>query len=158
MNPILGTLARWFGKDVPVRYPLGLEHAGEPLLRPFCPPYFPSMREAVEAVVALKFGPAGTYSPDNPLAPWRDGRKVGAAIPKLNPAAVEATIAYCEYLWKQYGRFPAHLAPFRTVVAFQAAHLDAEFYDRFYRPDALGENQRKDFARWTGGSGKPGTP
>ncbi len=158
MGPILGRLARWFGKDVPVNYPLGLEPAGEPLLRPFCPPCFPSMRDAVEAVVALKFGPAGTFSPDNPLAPWRDGREVAAAIPKLSPAAVAATIAYCEYVWDRYGRFPAHLAPFRTVVAFQAAHLDAEFYDRFYQPEAVGENQRQDFARWSGNSGKPGAP
>ena len=30
------------------------------------------------------------------------------------------------------------------------SHLDAEFYDRFYRPEALTPAQRADFARTTG--------
>ena len=34
---------------------------------------------------------------------------------------------------------------YRTVLGFQACHLDVEFYDTFYRPEALGETQRKDF-------------
>jgi hypothetical protein len=32
------------------------------------------------------------------------------------------------------------------VLNFQASHLDAEFYDQFYRPEALSETQRRDFA------------
>jgi hypothetical protein len=37
------------------------------------------------------------------------------------------------------------MPPYRTVLNFQASHLDAEFYDQFYRPEALSETQRKDF-------------
>ena len=33
--------------------------------------------------------------------------------------------------------------PFRTVVAYQAHHLDAAFYDRYYRAEALGASQRQ---------------
>jgi hypothetical protein len=33
------------------------------------------------------------------------------------------------------------------VLGFQACHLDAEFYDRFYRPEALAATQREDFER-----------
>jgi hypothetical protein len=33
------------------------------------------------------------------------------------------------------------------VLGFQACHLDAEFYDRYYRPEALGKRQRADFER-----------
>ena len=32
-----------------------------------------------------------------------------------------------------------------TVLGFQACHLDGEFYEKFYRPAALGETQRRDF-------------
>jgi hypothetical protein len=40
-----------------------------------------------------------------------------------------------------------YLTPYRTVLGFQACHLDAEFYDRFYRPEALAATQREDFQR-----------
>jgi hypothetical protein len=40
------------------------------------------------------------------------------------------------------------MAPFRTVLRFQAAHLDEEFYERFYRPGALGAAHYAHQARW----------
>lgn len=147
MNRLTSGILRLLGRDTPVRYPVALEVGGEMLLRPFCPPGFPSMRQAVEAVVARKQGPAGIFSPGHPLRAWRDGDGVGGQVPRISEVAVEATVAYCEYVWSRYGRFPAHVSPYRTVVAFQAAHLDAEFYDRFYRPEALGAAQRGDYER-----------
>jgi len=39
------------------------------------------------------------------------------------------------------------MPPYRTVLGFQACHLDAEFYDHFYPPEVLSEPQRADFAR-----------
>src|SRR5215472_6283913 len=41
------TVLRLLGKDVAVPYPVGLERDGEILLKPFCPPYYPSMSAAV---------------------------------------------------------------------------------------------------------------
>jgi hypothetical protein len=41
------------------------------------------------------------------------------------------------------------MPPYRTVLGFQACHLDAEFYDKFYRPEALSETVRRDFERRT---------
>ena len=46
------------------------------------------------------------------------------------------------------GRFPAYPAPFRTSVGFQAAHLDLGFYEKFYRPEALGDAHRTHDAIW----------
>jgi hypothetical protein len=65
-----------------------------------------------------------------------------AGIPAYSDRAIDATVAYCEYVYKRYGRFPAYSGPFRTVLAYQAHHLDPDFYDRFYRPGALTERQR----------------
>jgi hypothetical protein len=149
MNPIARLGARLLGRDVAIPFPIGLECNGEVLMKPFCPPYFPSMRAAVEAVVQLKFGPLGVFRGPASSA-WLDPKKVTQQVPYLSDRAIEATVAYCEYLWKRYGRFPVHVAPFRTVVGFQAVHLDAEFYDRFYRPEALGIAQREDFGQWSG--------
>jgi hypothetical protein len=130
-----------------VPYPVGLEHNGEVLLKPFCPPWYASMAEAVQAVVEIKFGPQGVFRGHPAGSAWANESEVTRQVPPLSPAAIAATTAYCEYLWQRYGRFPVYLTPYRTVAGFQACHLDAEFYDRFYRPEALGGTQRADFRR-----------
>jgi hypothetical protein len=134
-------------RDPGVPYPIGLEANGEVLLQPFCPPYYPSMAAAVRAVAEIKFGPKGIFRGHPAGSAWATPSAVTAQIAPVSEAAVGATIAYCEYLWKRYGRFPVYLTPYRTVLGFQACHLDAEFYDRFYRPEALSASQRADFRR-----------
>ena len=52
-------------------------------------------------------------------------------------AASAATIACCEYIYNRYGRFPATTGAFRTLLAYQAHQLDPEFYQRYYRPQAV---------------------
>jgi hypothetical protein len=37
------------------------------------------------------------------------------------------------------------------VLGFQVNHLDVEFYDRFYRPEALSKEQREHLQRWHSG-------
>ena len=135
------------GRDLEVPYAVGLERDGEVLLKPFCPPYYRSMTEAVRAVVDLKFGPDGVFRSQTAGNAWAKGGDVTRQVPQLSERAIAATTAYCEYLWNRYGRFPVYLTPYRTVLGFQACHLDAEFYDRYYRPEALGKKQRADFER-----------
>lgn len=137
---------RLFRRDPVVPYPLGLERNGEVLLKPFCPPYYPSMAEAVRAVADLKFGASGLFRSAHQGSAWREHREVVQQVPACSEAAVAAATAHCEYLWQRYGRFPVYMPPYRTVLNFQASHLDAEFYDRFYRPEALSPTQREDFA------------
>jgi hypothetical protein len=146
---LASTAMKVLGRDPVIPYPLGLERDGQVLLKPFCPPYYATMTNAVRAVVDAKFGPKGVFrSPDHPSA-WADGPSVVKEIPAPGQATVDAAIAYCEYVWKRYGRFPAYMPPYRTVLGFQACHVDAEFYDRFYRPDALSARHRADFDRST---------
>lgn len=143
---VVSTFMKLLKRDQPVPFPLGLEVNGEVLLKAHCPPYFPSMAEAVRAVAEAK---SASFREASERGAWKD-RTVGSQIPGLSDAAVAAATGYCEYVWKRYGRFPAYLAPFRTVVGWQACHLDVEFYDRFYRPEAVTEAHRRDFARQTG--------
>ncbi len=147
-NPLLAFLARLVYKDPSVGYGLGLEKDGEPLLAPFCPPWYPSMEAAVKAVVELKFGDDGVFRGGTRHSAWREPSRVAEAAREPDAAAVEATIAYCEYVHRRYGRFPAYPPPFRTVLGFQASHVDVEFYDRFYRPEALSPTQREHMDRW----------
>ena len=103
------------------------------------------MSDAVRAVVELKFGANGLFRSDGHGSAWANHRATTNAVPKVSDAAIAATIAYCEYVWGRYGRFPVYMPPYKTVLGFQACHLDAEFYDRFYRPEALAETQRQDW-------------
>jgi len=132
------------GRNLPIPYAVGLERDGETLLRPFCPPHYANMTEAVRAVADIKFGKGGIFRGHPAGTAWAEA-EITKQIPAVSEKAIEATSAYCEYLWGRYGRFPVYLTPYRTVLGFQACHLDGEFYDRFYRPDALAESQRQDF-------------
>jgi hypothetical protein len=149
MSRLLALFARLLGRDPAVGLGLGLETAdGTPLLAPFCPPYYPSMAAAVRSVVELKFGPTGIFRGGVGASAFREPERVAEAAREPSPAAVEATIAYAEYVHGRYGRFPAYPPPFRTVLGFQAGHVDPEFYDRHYRPEALSETQRRHLELW----------
>lgn len=133
-NPALRLLLRALKRDVPMPTAVGLEREGEPLLKPFCPPYYKNMEEAVRAYVDYKFAPhTGTMRDGGTTTAWRDGAAVQAEIPPYSERAVEATIAFCDYVYNRYGRFPALCGPFRTLLAYQAHHVDPDFYNRFYK-------------------------
>ena len=124
--------------DIQVPTPIGLEHNGNVLLKPFCPPYYRDMEEAVLAFLDYKYAEGrGTFRDGGAVTGWRDAAAVQAGIPSYSSKAIEATIAYCRYVYERYGRFPVCGGPFRTVLAFQAHRLDPDFYARFYREDAL---------------------
>jgi len=149
-NRLVGSLMRLAGRDVACCYPLALEHDGSILLKPYCPPYYPSMTAAVRAVVETKVGPTGVFRHGIEQSAWRTPAEVARGIPGISEAAIEATIAYCTYLYERYGRFPVYMPPFRTVTGFQACHLDIDFYDRFYRPEALSATERRHMENWHG--------
>jgi len=146
---------RWLKRDPIVPYVQGLECDGEVLLRPFCPPYYASMRAAVQAVAETKFGVGGVFRGRFAGSAWKEHDTVSRAVPAYSATNVAAVTAYCEYVWTRYGRFPAYLPPYRTVLGFQACHLDAEFYDHFYRPEALSETQRTVSAQGSAGTCHP---
>jgi hypothetical protein len=124
------------GLAIPVA--VGLERAGRVLIKPFCPPYYKNMEEAVLAFVDYKFAQGkGTFRDGGAATGWKEGAKVQAGIPKYEDRTIAATIAYCDYIYQRYGRFPCTTDPFRTLLAYQAHHLDTQFYDRFYRAEAL---------------------
>jgi hypothetical protein len=148
-GPLTKVLLRLLGKDIPVPTAVGLERDGEVLLKPFSPPYYRTMEEAVLAFVAYKYAAGtGTFRDGGAATGWRDGAAIQAAIPAYSDRTIAATIAYCDYLHRRYGRFPATSGPFRTILAHQAHHLDLGFYDRFYRPEVLSETQREHARGW----------
>lgn len=148
MGRILGKLAGLLGKDPEVGHAVAFEHEGETLLAPYCPPSYPSMEAAVRAVLDFKFGEDGVFRGGIGASGWREPERIVEAAKPPSTAAIDATISFCEYVYRRYGRFPAYQPPFRTVLGFQTGHLDLEFYDRFYRPEALSETQRQHMECW----------
>src|SRR5262249_32537844 len=49
-------IARLLGKDRDIPTALGLKLDGNPLIRPFCPPWYPDMEKAVYAFIDYKYG------------------------------------------------------------------------------------------------------
>ena len=145
---LMKLLLKLLKKDIPVPTAIGLEQGSEVLVKPFCPPYYRSMEEAVLAFVDYKFaGGTGTFRDSRIATAWKDGATVQAGVPDYSERAIAATIAYCEYVYNRYGRFPAGSGPFRSILAYQAHHLDLDFYDAFYKPGAYTATQQGSLAR-----------
>jgi hypothetical protein len=142
LGPLKSALVRLMGKDIGVPTAVGLQKNGTPLLRPFCPPHYRNMEEAVLAYVDYKFGKSGTYRDGGTATGWQHPKAVQEEIPPYPEKTIAATIAYCDYIYSRYGRFPALTGPFGNLLAYQAHHLDLSFYDKYYRSDALSETQR----------------
>jgi hypothetical protein len=153
----LGTLLmRLLRKNISIPQALGFEHDGTAYIKPYAPPWYPSMEAAVRAFVASKFAPGTGIFRDAPgPSPWRDPAAVQATIPEYPERDIQAVIAYCEYVYRHYGQFPGNYGPIRTVMAYQAHHLDTAFYDRFYRPGAYSDAHANHFAAWHPGATDP---
>jgi hypothetical protein len=139
-GPVMKTALKILGKDIVIPTAVGLERDGQVLIKPYCPPYYANMKEAVLAFLDTKYSKAsGSFRDGGKATAWLDAPRVQARIPEYSVTAIDATIAYCEYVYDRYGRFPAACGPFRTVLAYQAHRLDPDFYARFYRPEVLAE-------------------
>jgi hypothetical protein len=145
VNPLLGLVVKLIGQEYNFPFAIGLEAKGEKLLNAYIPPNYSNMEAAVRAYVESKFGENGVWRGQTNNTEWKNAQQASQQIKPPSEAAIEATIAYCDYIYKRYGRFPAYAAPFRTVIAYQAAHVDVDFYDKFYQPTALTETQRERF-------------
>ena len=92
-------LLKLLKKDITLPTAVGLEHEGDVLLKPYCPPYYPNMEEAMVAFVDKKFAPGkGIFRDGGVTTAWRDGKKVQDEIPEYSDITIAATIAYCEYV------------------------------------------------------------
>ena len=150
-GPLKSRAMKLIGKNPDVPVVLGLEVDGEPLLKPYCPPWYPTMEAAVHAFVDTKYGEGrGIFRDGSDLGPWTDAKGFQESVVGYTDRNIEAVIAYCEYIYDRYGRFLGNFGPLRNLMAFQVHHLDTEFYDRYFRPGSYGDAHRQHFATWHG--------
>ena len=142
-------LMRLIGKDKDIPHALGLTVDGTDLVKPWCPPYYKSMEDAVLSFLTVKRqGLLEAGIEEAVPGTWKDRNGVRQSIPWFTDEAIQATIDYCTYVFETYGRFPAYFGPTRTTLAHQAHHLDLEFYDRHYYPGAYSQTQARHFDLW----------
>jgi hypothetical protein len=115
----------------------------------FCPPRFPSMAAAVEALLARKFGSGGPFNPSTPGA-WAESARIRGAAQKYTAEMKQIVILQAEYLYDAFGKFPATVPSVFCLTYLQAQHLDTEYYDHFFRHGAYLRSHAEHLARWHG--------
>ncbi len=113
----------------------------------YCPPHYPDMRSAVDAVCERKFGPGGPFHPKDP-GPWKDSKKVRSAAQVHSEAFRECVALQAQYILDTFGKFPATLPAMICTIYLQAHHLDLEFYDHFFEPGAYLKTHADHMKRW----------
>jgi hypothetical protein len=136
-----------FSYEVDDRWPYPNPTGLEGIMEGFCPPHYPNMRSAVEALCERKFGPGGPYHPETP-GPWRDSPKVRGAAQVHDERFRECVALQAQYLYDTFGKFPATVPSMFLIMYLQAHHLDLEFYDKFYKPGAYLKTHADHMARW----------
>jgi len=127
----------------PYPNPTGLEG----VMEGYCPPHYPDMRSAVEAVCDRKFGPGGPFHPDTP-GPWKDSRKVRTSAQVHDEAFRECVALQAQYILDTFGKFPGTVPSIFLITYLQAHHLDLEFYDTFFEQGAYLKTHTNHMARW----------
>lgn len=149
----LGDLFRW-GTFLtkPRANPVGLEG----VIEGTCPPYFENMSDAVDAILAMKYGDEGTYREPEPFEKiFNDGfaKKYVDEVPHYRQDTIECVKDICNYIYRKHRRFPAHVdAIYVPGIWIQAHHLDLDYYDYLFR-EGYSESHRRHDELWHGGDG-----
>jgi hypothetical protein len=133
--------------------PVGLRRLGEHLIKASCPPNFPTMSDAVDAVIADKFGPNGIYSDEALFARIYKGdygEQYLAEASKYTQDVIDCTRDICNYIYDTHGRFPAHVEAIHVPgIWLQVHHVEERYYEQFFR-DGLTEVHRRHDTTWHG--------
>jgi hypothetical protein len=112
-----------------------------------CPPHYPNMRAAVEAVVERKFGPGGPFHPDTP-GPYRDNPKIRAGAETHSPQFIDCVTTMADYVYNRFGKFPGTVPTIFVLMFLQAHHLELGFYDKYCGPGAYLDTHTHHMERW----------
>ena len=132
---------------------VGLRHKGEHLIKGSCPPYYDSMAEAVDAVVATKFGPDGIYSDTGTFDKIYRGQFGETYLKEASVYSkdvIDCTRDICTYIYETHGRFPAHVETIHAPgIWLQVHHLEQEYYDTYFQHGLTAAHRDHDRA-WHG--------
>lgn len=134
-------------------HPVGLRAGGEHLIKAACPPNYPSMQKAVDAVVAGKFGPNGIYTDRDLFARIYKGdygQRYLTEASAYDQRVIDCARDICTYIHDTHGRFPAHADAIHVPgIWLQTHHIEPEYYERFFVNGTTDAHARHS-ARWHG--------
>ncbi len=136
-----------FRYDTDERWPYPNPTGLEGVMEGCCPPHYPDMRAAVDALCERKFGPGGPFHSNTP-GPWKESQKVRSAAQIHNERFKECVALQAQYLYDTFGKFPGTVPTMFLVMHLQAHHLDLDFYDEFYKPGAYLKTHAAHMKRW----------
>ncbi|MEZ4466826.1 MAG: hypothetical protein R3F60_01515 [bacterium] len=116
--------------------PIGIDG----ILEGLTPPYVSSMDEAVDRVVAHKYGATGgSYGEREVFSrSYREASQADAftkEAARFSPEGIAYVKDICNYIYDTYGRFPAHVDAFYSPgIWLQFHHLELEYYQKFFDP------------------------
>jgi hypothetical protein len=132
-------------------HPVSLKVGNEYLIRAMCPPCYPSMSDAVDEVIKLKFGAGGVYRDNATFAKIFQadyGDRYLNEASAYSDDVIACAHDICEYIYDTHGRFPAHCdALYAPGVWIQIHHPDHAYYDQFFR-NGLTEVHRSHERNW----------
>ena len=136
------------GTPATLANPIGLDGVFEG----YCPPYFTTIDDAVDAVIRGISEPAagpGSSAAIGERSPYlTSGADGDANVLRSSEEGIACTKAICNYIYETYGRFPGTVDTMHLMWFMQAHHLDLDFYRRFFKPGACGPTHLTHLERW----------
>jgi hypothetical protein len=139
-----------FRYDTDKRWPLPNVTGLPGVFEGYCPPHYPNMRAAVEALVKRKFGPGGPFHSETP-GPYRENPKVRGSAKVHSEEFKECVTTMAQYVYDRFGKFPGTVPSIFVLTYLQAHHLELEFYDKYFGPGAYLETHANHIKRWHSG-------
>jgi hypothetical protein len=129
-------------------HPIGFDG----LLVAYCPPYHATMEAAVDAAVARMSRGSGAVPSsapnDRPAVRRISDAEFRADLVEYSDAGVACAKAVCNYIYETYGRFPASIDALHLMCAFQAHHLDLDYYARHFHAGACSPTHLEHMTIW----------
>jgi hypothetical protein len=108
-----------------------------------CPPYYPTMDAAVDAVLSRPSREAATAVPHRMS---EEEHRAGGI--RVSDEGLACTKAVCNYIYETYGRFPGVTDAMHLMWVMQAHHIDTDYYDRFFGSGAYGPTHAAHMSTW----------
>ncbi len=117
------------------------------IMEGYCPPHYPDMQLAVEAIYDRKFGPGGPFHRETP-GPWKNSAEVRSSAQIHDKQFRECVSLQAQYILDTFGKFPGTVPSIFCIVYLQAHHLDLDFYDFFYKKGAYLQSHVDHLRKW----------
>ena len=136
-----------FRFDVDDRWPLPNVTGLDGVFEGHCPPHFADMGAAVDSVIKRKFGTGGPFDAGTG-GPYKENAAVRGRAAPHDDAFRECVVTMAQYVYDQFGRFPATVPSIFTMMYLQAHQLDTGFYDTHFGPGAYLTTHANHARKW----------